>query len=47
MAEQNLVAVAAGLARTGTVPFATTYGVFATAAPTTSSPSPSPTATST
>ena len=29
MAEQNLVAVAAGLARTGTVPFATTYGVFA------------------
>jgi transketolase len=30
MAEQNLVAVAAGLARTGTVPFATTYGVFAT-----------------
>ena len=30
MAEQNLVAVAAGLARTGLVPFATTYGVFAT-----------------
>ena len=30
MAEQNLVAVAAGLARTGHVPFATTYGVFAT-----------------
>src|SRR4051812_22575725 len=30
MAEQNLVAVAAGLARTGIVPFATTYGVFAT-----------------
>ncbi|TPM40240.1 transketolase family protein [Mesorhizobium sp. B2-3-4] len=30
MAEQNLVAVAAGLARTGKVPFATTYGVFAT-----------------
>jgi len=30
MAEQNLVAVAAGLARTGVVPFATTYGVFAT-----------------
>lgn len=30
MAEQNLVAVAAGLARTGAVPFATTYGVFAT-----------------
>jgi transketolase len=30
MAEQNLVAVAAGLARTGFVPFATTYGVFAT-----------------
>ena len=29
MAEQNLVAVAAGLARTGKVPFATTYGVFA------------------
>lgn len=30
MAEQNLVAVAAGLARTGHVSFATTYGVFAT-----------------
>lgn len=30
MAEQNLVAVAAGLARTGRTPFATTYGVFAT-----------------
>jgi transketolase len=30
MAEQNLVAVAAGLARTGKVPFAATYGVFAT-----------------
>ncbi|MBZ9851332.1 transketolase family protein [Mesorhizobium sp. CA14] len=30
MAEQNLVAVAGGLARTGKVPFATTYGVFAT-----------------
>jgi transketolase len=30
MAEQNLVAVAAGLARTGYTPFATTYGVFAT-----------------
>lgn len=30
MAEQNLVAVAAGLARTGKRPFATTYGVFAT-----------------
>jgi transketolase len=30
MAEQNLIAVAAGLARTGKVPFATTYGVFAT-----------------
>jgi transketolase len=30
MAEQNLVAVAAGLARTGNVAFATTYGVFAT-----------------
>ncbi len=29
MAEQNLIAVAAGLARTDTVPFATTYGVFA------------------
>jgi transketolase len=29
MAEQNLVAIAAGLARTGFVPFATTYGVFA------------------
>lgn len=29
MAEQNLVAVAAGLSRTGLVPFATTYGVFA------------------
>lgn len=29
MAEQNLVAVSAGLARTGLVPFATTYGVFA------------------
>ena len=30
MAEQNVVAVAAGLARTGLIPFATTYGVFAT-----------------
>src|ERR1700728_568540 len=30
MAEQNLVAAAAGLARTGYTPFATTYGVFAT-----------------
>lgn len=30
MAEQNLVAIAAGLARAGKVPFATTYGVFAT-----------------
>ena len=30
MAEQNLIAVAAGMARTGLVPFATTYGVFAT-----------------
>jgi transketolase len=30
MAEQNLIAVAAGLARTGKLPFATTYGVFAT-----------------
>ncbi len=29
MAEQNLIAVAAGLARTGLTPFATTYGVFA------------------
>ncbi|HET9069089.1 MAG TPA: transketolase C-terminal domain-containing protein [Amaricoccus sp.] len=29
MAEQNLVAVAAGLARTGRTVFATTYGVFA------------------
>ncbi|HWJ75506.1 MAG TPA: transketolase C-terminal domain-containing protein [Kaistia sp.] len=29
MAEQNLVAVAAGLAQTGFTPFATTYGVFA------------------
>lgn len=29
MAEQNLVAVAAGLSRTGMLPFATTYGVFA------------------
>src|SRR5260221_2233991 len=30
MAEQNLIAVSAGLARTGKIPFATTYGVFAT-----------------
>jgi transketolase len=30
MAEQNLIAIAAGLARTGCIPFATTYGVFAT-----------------
>ncbi len=30
MAEQNLIGVAAGLARTGFTPFATTYGVFAT-----------------
>lgn len=30
MAEQNMVGVAAGLARTGLVPFATTYCVFAT-----------------
>jgi transketolase len=30
MAEQNLVAVAAGLAKAGFVPFATTFGVFAT-----------------
>ncbi|MCX5494059.1 transketolase family protein [Kaistia dalseonensis] len=29
MAEQNLVAIAAGLAQTGYTPFATTYGVFA------------------
>src|SRR6201987_406224 len=29
MAEQNLVGVAAGLARTGLIPFATTYCVFA------------------
>jgi transketolase len=29
MAEQNLIAAAAGLARTGYMPFATTYGVFA------------------
>jgi transketolase len=29
MAEQNLIAAAAGLARTGYTPFATTYGVFA------------------
>lgn len=29
MAEQNLVAIAAGLARTGMLPYATTYGVFA------------------
>jgi transketolase len=30
MAEQNLIGTAAGLARTGFIPFATTYGVFAT-----------------
>lgn len=30
MAEQNLIAVAAGLAKAGCVPFATTFGVFAT-----------------
>lgn len=30
MAEQNLVCIAAGLARTGFTPVATTYGVFAT-----------------
>jgi transketolase len=30
MAEQNLIAIAAGLARIGKLPFATTYGVFAT-----------------
>jgi transketolase len=29
MAEQNLIAVAAGLARTGLTPYCTTYGVFA------------------
>ena len=29
MAEQNLIAIAAGLARSGYIPFATTYGVFA------------------
>lgn len=30
MAEQNLIAVSAGLAKTGKIPFCTTYGVFAT-----------------
>ena len=30
MAEQNLIGIAAGLARTGLIPFATTYCVFAT-----------------
>ncbi|RWC47914.1 MAG: transketolase family protein [Mesorhizobium sp.] len=30
MAEQNLIAVAAGMAKTGKTPFVTTYGVFAT-----------------
>src|SRR4051795_13048622 len=30
MAEQNLIAISAGLARTGRIPFCTTYGVFAT-----------------
>jgi transketolase len=30
MAEQNLIAISAGLARVGKVPFCTTYGVFAT-----------------
>ncbi len=30
MAEQNLIGVACGLARTGFIPFATTYAVFAT-----------------
>lgn len=30
MAEQNLMGVAAGLSRVGYIPFATTYGVFAT-----------------
>ena len=29
MAEQNLIAISAGLARTGNVPFCSTYGVFA------------------
>ena len=29
MAEQNLIGVAAGLARTGLTPYCTTYGVFA------------------
>ncbi|MBI3496612.1 MAG: transketolase family protein [Proteobacteria bacterium] len=30
MAEQNLIAVAAGMAKTGCMPYCTTYGVFAT-----------------
>jgi transketolase len=30
MAEQNLIAIAAGMARTGLIPFCTTYCVFAT-----------------
>jgi transketolase len=30
MAEQDLIGISAGLARTGFIPFATTYGVFAT-----------------
>ncbi len=30
MAEQNLIAVAAGLAKAGRIPYCTTYGVFAT-----------------
>jgi transketolase len=30
MAEQNLLGVAGGMARTGLIPYATTYGVFAT-----------------
>jgi transketolase len=30
MAEQNMIATAAGLAKTGLVPYCTTYGVFAT-----------------
>lgn len=30
MAEQNMIAMAAGLAKTGLIPYCTTYGVFAT-----------------